>query len=250
MFDLDGKTAVVSGGGSGIGESISTALASVGVNVVIADINPGVSRDLCRRLEDKGFKASFMQVDVSDSQSVRALFENILQRFGGADIVVNNAGLLADSDILDISDEAWKRLLGVNLDGVFYCCREAVRQMRERNKGGRIINIASAGGKLGFPYAGVHYCASKGAVMALSRQLALQTAGDNITVNAVAPGTTQTGLIKNRTPETVRYIESHIPLGRMGLPRDTAAAVVLLASEHSGYITGETIDVNGGLYMD
>lgn len=249
MFDLSEKTAVVTGACGGIGREIVLALAAVGANVIMADISEETGKKLSKDMQDEGLTVSFIKADVTDSESVKNLMESAIKNFASLDIVVNCAGILADSEITDISDEDWQRVMKVNMDGVFYCSREAIRIM-EKQGSGKIINIASAGGKLGFPFAGVHYCASKGGVMALTRQLALQVGHKGITVNAVAPGTTVTDMIKNRSKETVNYIIKHIPIGRMGLPRDTAAAVVFLASSSADFITGETIDVNGGLYMD
>lgn len=249
MFDLKGKTALVTGGASGIGKAIVTALCALGASIVIADVSEAAALALCKELKDESCVADFINTDVSDSKSVKAAVGYAAEKYRKLDIMVNDAGLLSDKRIWEITDAEWRRLMNVNLDGVFYCCREAVIHMKE-NGGGKIINIASAGGKLGFPYAGVHYCASKGGVMALTRQLASQVAGYGIRVNAVAPGTTATRLIENRPLDKVEYIINKLPLRRLGTPQDTAAAVALLASDSSNYMTGETIDVNGGLYLD
>lgn len=249
MFSLDGKIAIVTGGAKGIGKSIVLALSKVGATTVIADIDVNSGRELEACLKQKGLKVEFIEVDVSISESVNKMVKDVVEKYGKIDILVNNAGILHDAQITDIDDATWDRVIRVNLTGVFYCCRAVVPHMI-RQKYGKIINIASAGGKMGFPYAGVDYCASKGGIMALTRQLALQISKYGINVNAVAPGTTETELIKDRSEEQKRYIISRIPMGRMGRPEDTAAAVVFLASSGSDYITGETIDVNGGLYMD
>jgi len=248
MYALTGKSVIVTGGAAGIGKAIVCAVAARGAAAVIADRDLAAARALEGELRAHELKAFAVGADVSNSAGVAALMEETVRLCGRIDVVVNNAGILGDAEILDITDEAWRRMMSVDLDGVFYCCRESVRQMK-RQGGGKIINIASAGGKLGFPYAGVHYCAAKGAVMALTRQLALQLGPEKIYVNCVAPGTTQTEMVRHRSEETIQYIRSHIPLGRMGSPMDTAAAVVLLAGDSAGFITGETIDVNGGLYM-
>ncbi|HBT49759.1 MAG: 3-oxoacyl-[acyl-carrier-protein] reductase [Caldanaerobacter subterraneus] len=249
MFSLDGKIAIVTGGAKGIGKSIVLALSKVGATTVIADIDVNSGRELEACLKQKGLKVEFIEVDVSISESVNKMVKDVVEKYGKIDILVNNAGILHDAQITDIDDATWDRVIRVNLTGVFYCCRAVVPHMI-RQKYGKIINIASAGGKMGFPYAGVDYCASKGGIMALTRQLALQISKYGINVNAVAPGTTETELIKDRNEEQKKYIISRIPVGRMGRPEDTAAAVVFLASSGSDYITGETIDVNGGLYMD
>lgn len=249
MFDLKGDIAIVTGGSKGIGKAIVCALASAGATVIIADIDESSGQQICDELSANGLQAEMAKTDITDSKSVEALMDYTVKKYGKIDILVNNAGILGDASITEISDEDWDRLMAVNLTGVFYCCRAAVRHMLGKRKG-KIINIASTGGKQGFPLAGVHYCASKGAIMALTRQLALQVSPQGIHVNAVAPGTTETEMIKNRSEEKKKFIISRIPMGRMGRPEDTAAAVVFLASKAGDYITGETIDVNGGLYMD
>ncbi|MBZ4646764.1 MAG: 3-oxoacyl-[acyl-carrier protein] reductase [Petroclostridium sp.] len=249
MFDLKGDIAIVTGGSKGIGKAIVCALASAGATVIIADIDESSGQQICDELSANGLQAEMAKTDITDSKSVEALMDYTVKKYGKIDILVNNAGILGDASITEISDEDWDRLMAVNLTGAFYCCRAAVRHMLGKRKG-KIINIASTGGKQGFPLAGVHYCASKGAIMALTRQLALQVSPQGIHVNAVAPGTTETEMIKNRSEEKKKFIISRIPMGRMGRPEDTAAAVVFLASKAGDYITGETIDVNGGLYMD
>lgn len=249
MFDLKGEIAIITGGSKGIGKAIVYALAVAGATVVIADIDEDNGIHICNELSGSGFQAEIVKTDVTDSKSVDSLVHYTVNKYGKVDILVNNAGILGDAPITEISDEDWDTLMRINLTGAFYCCRAAVRHMLEKRKG-KIINIASAGGKQGFPLAGVHYCASKGGIMALTRQLALQVSPQGIHVNAVAPGTTETEMIKNRSEEKRQFIINKIPVGRMGRPEDTAAAVLFLASKAGDYITGETIDVNGGLYMD
>lgn len=249
MFNLNGKTAIVTGGSGGIGREIVLALAAVGATVISCDLMEEIGEDICKKMRDAGLSVEFSKLDVTDSKAVDILVDRIVEEFGALDILVNSAGVLGDRPITEIDDADWKRVMRVNLDGVFYTSRKAVSVM-EKQGWGKIINIASAGGKLGFPFAGVHYCSSKGGVMALTRQLALQVGSKNINVNAVAPVTTKTEMINKRPPEVIQHIEETIPMGKMASAHDTAAAVVFLASSSSDYITGETIDVNGGLYMD
>lgn len=249
MFDLTSKIIVVTGGGGGIGKAVSCAVASLGATAVIADINLGAAALLAKELTDLKLSAVAVENDVSKSAAVRSMLEQVVKDFGRLDVIVNNAGILGDADILDITDDEWRRFMSIDLDGVFYCSREAVRIMKKQGYG-KIIGMASVGGKIGFPFAGVHYCAAKGAIMAFTRQLALQVGKYGIQVNAVAPGTTMTELVKHRGEERLKYIASRFPVGRMGMPEETAAAVAFLASDAAGFITGETIDVNGGLYMD
>ena len=249
MFSLKGKIAIVTGGSKGIGRSIVIALAKLGAKTVIADIDEEKGKELEGKLLNCGLEAEYMYADVLSSSSVCRIVEGIIEKYGRIDIFVNNAGILHDAFITDISDDLWDQVISVNLRGVFYCCRAIIPYMIKQ-RCGKIINIASTGGKMGFPYAGVHYCASKGGVMALTRQLALQVSGFCLNINAVAPGTIETELIKSRDEEIRKAIVSKIPLGKMGRPEDVAAVVVFLASAGSDYITGETIDINGGLHMD
>lgn len=249
LFDLNGKVAVVTGGSKGIGKAIVYALAVSGASVIIADIDEENGLKNSLELTSKGFDAEVIKTDIADSTSVDHLMDQVAKKFGKIDILVNNAGILGDAFVENIDNNDWDWLMRVNLTGTFFCCRAVVRYMMKQNSG-KIINIGSTGGKQGFPIAGVHYCASKGGIMSLSRQLALQLSPYGIQVNSVAPSTTETEMIKNRSVDKKNYIISHIPLGRMGRPEDTAAAVLFLASEAGNYITGETIDVNGGLYMD
>jgi len=249
MFSLKDNVAVVTGGAKGIGKAIVYALSVAGAKVIIADVDEDNGMQVSNDLNANGYCAEMVRTNVADSKNVNDMMDYVIKKYGKVDILVNNAGILGDGQITDISDQSWDRLMSINITGVFYCCRAAVPHMIE-NKKGKIINIASVGGKHGFPLAGVHYAASKGAVMAFTRQLALQISHYGINVNAVAPVTTETDMIKNRSEEKKQYIRSRIPLGRMGKPEDTAAAVLFLASSESDFITGETIDVNGGTFMD
>lgn len=249
MFRLEEKVAIVTGGGRGIGEAICLALGSHGADVVVADVRSDLASRVAAKVEAMGRQALGITVDVSRPEEVRAMVRQAVERFGAVDILVNNAGILQDTFITDISEDDWDKVLGVNLKGAFLCCREVLPVMMRQGKG-KIINIASTGGKQGFPLAGVHYCASKAGLMGMTRQLSMQVAGFGINVNAVAPGTTETPLIASRSDEQKRALISRIPLGRLGKPEDTASAVVFLASSAADYIHGETIDVNGGLYMD
>lgn len=249
MFNLDGKIALVTGGNGGIGREIVLALAAVGASVVSCDISEELGEFLCKQMREVGLSVEFKKLDVTNSLEVDTIMDSIVEEYGTLDILVNSAGVLGDNIITQLSDNDWERVLKVNLDGSFYTCRKAVSIMEEK-RSGKIINIASVGGKLGFKFAGVNYCSSKGGIMALTRQLALQVGANNINVNAVAPVTTRTDMIKNRPGDVIKYIEDSIPMGKMATTKDTASAVVFLASDSSNYITGETIDVNGGLYMD
>jgi NAD(P)-dependent dehydrogenase (short-subunit alcohol dehydrogenase family) len=248
MFELGGQVAIVTGGSNGIGEAIVYALSVAGARVVVADVDVDSGRRICAHLCAEGYAAETVRTDVTDSKSVGDLVAYVASKYGAIDLLVNNAGKLRDADIAAISDQDWEASIAVNLTGVFYCCRAVLPHMIQAKKG-KIINIAAADGQQGYPFAGVDYCAAKGGVMALTRQLAVQAAPHGITVNAVAPGATDTTMIQHRTAEARKYMLGRIPVGRMGKPEDTAGAVLYLASRGGDYVLGETLDVNGGFYL-
>ena len=248
MFDLAGEIAVVTGGANGIGEAIVYALSVAGAHVIAADVDVDSGRRICAHLRSEGYAADTVRTDVTDSQSVGDLITSVVEKYGAIDILVNNAGRLHDADITAISDQDWAASLAINLTGVFYCCRAVLPHMRKAKRG-KIINIAAADARQAYPLAGVDYCAANGGVMALTRQLALQASPHGITVNAVAPGATDTAMLRSRTEADRKYMVGKIPVGRLGTPEDTAGAVLYLASRGGDYVLGETIDVNGGLYL-
>lgn len=248
MFTLKQKVAIITGGAKGIGKSICKTLGLAGATVIIADIDDENGEVTCEQLHHDGVQCNFIKTDITKSQEVSTLVDEVLGKYGQIDILVNNAGILQDGFITDITDESWDRMMAVHLKGTFLTCKSVVPHMIKRKRG-KIINIASMGGKMGFPLAGVHYCAAKGGIMAFTRQLALQLGPYNIQVNSIAPGTTATEMIIHRDPEQLKNIVEEIPLKRLGMPEDTAFAVLFLASSWADYITGETIDVNGGKYM-
>ncbi len=249
MVDLTGKISIVTGGAQGIGRSIALTLARKGSDVIIADVNIQKAYETAEEIRKIGRKSLAIKVDVTDKNEVQRKFTEAINEFKGVDILVNNAGILQDAFITDISEEGWDRAIDVNLKGVFLCSQFVISHMVKKKKG-KIINIASIGGKDGFPLAGAHYSASKAGVMGFTRQLAKQVAPYGIAVNAVAPGTTESGMISHRTDTQKAELITKIPLGRLGRPEDTAEAVAFLASNEADFITGETLDVCGGLYMD
>lgn len=248
MINLMGKISIVTGSAQGIGRSIALTLAQKGSDVIVVDINLQKAHEVREEIRKIGRKSLAIQVDVTDKNDVRKGFEKAIKEFKGVDILVNNAGILQVAFIADISEGERDRVIDVNLKGVFLCSQCVISHMVKKKRG-RIINIASIGGKDGFPLAGVHYSASKAGVMGFTRQLAKQVAPYGITVNAVAPGTTDSGMIAHRTDAQKAEILKKIPEGRLGRPEDTAEAVAFLASDEADFITGETLDVCGGLYM-
>lgn len=244
--DLSARTALVTGGGRGIGLAIAKALAESGARVAVNDLDVARAEVGAR---EAGHGAIAVAADVSDSYEVTAMFEEVRGRLGPVDILVNNAGVCYRGLIEDISEERWDRVLAVNLKGVFICCKAAVPEMKAR-KWGRIVNVASISGKIGGLMVGHHYSASKGGVLAFTKGLARELAPYNVTVNAVCPAMTDTEIAQQFSEEEVeRYLKT-VPLGRLATPGDVAQAALYLVSDAASYLTGEVLDVNGGLLMD
>jgi NAD(P)-dependent dehydrogenase (short-subunit alcohol dehydrogenase family) len=244
---LKDRVAIVTGGARGIGRAICQALARDGASIVIADISLDGAEATASLI--KGHPTLVAQMDISSEPSVRQLYFQVMNRFGRLDILVNNAAICKMVPILEISVEEWDTIMAVNLRGTFLMSREAFRIMQKRGTG-RIINIASAAGKIGGLAAGAHYAASKAGVICFTKSLALQAAPYRINVNAVCPGPTKTGLTDEWGKEVNRAFAEKIPWKEYAQPEDIAEAVAFLASDRARYITGEILDVNGGLVMD
>lgn len=248
MFSLAGKKALVTGGSRGIGRGVVLALAEQGADVVI---NFTSSKDkaeaVAQEVEAKGRKALIIQADVSKRSEVVSMFEQIKQEWGGLDILVNNAGVLRGGEFSEFSEEMLDEVLGVNLKGQFFCAQEAVKMMKN---GGRIINIASiSSGGTGVGFAQIEaYTASKGGVIGLTENLALDLGPKGINVNAIAPGAIDTDMSRGTSDdkEMGEAVLRRIPKGRVGKPEDIGAAAAFLASDEADYITGVTLYVDGG----
>ena len=248
QIDLAGKIAVVTGAARGIGFEIGRALALAGAQVGLVDVNLEEAEQAAATLTGEGCLALPLHADVSDEAQVRSIVEQIIDRWARVDILVNNAGICPMTPLLEITAAEWDRVMAINLKGVFLCSQAVVPVMRQQASG-KIINIASSAGQMGGIAVGVHYSASKAGIFGLTKSLA-RILAPGIQVNAVSPGTTESEMTRGWQDASIQNIIRQIPAGRLGRPIDTAAAVLFLASEQAGFITGQTINVNGGLLMN
>jgi len=242
-----GKVAIVTGASRGIGRSISHALADAGAKIVAVDIDLEATQSMVNELMARGMEALAVQGNVTNPADVESMVTSAIDTFGQIDILVNNAGITRDALLLRMKDDEWDAVLNVNLKGAFLCTR-AVAKVMTKQRYGRIVNIASVVGQMG--NAGqANYCASKAGLMGLTRSNARELARRNVTVNAVAPGFIATDMTAALPEKAKEELSAQIPLGRLGTAEDIANAVKFLAAENSGYITGQVIGVNGGMYM-
>jgi 3-oxoacyl-[acyl-carrier protein] reductase len=242
---VDGRVAIVIGAARGIGAAIAERLVEEGGRIVIADTLEADGRATAEKLSEQG-EATFVATDVSRKESVDALVEASLARFGRVDILVQNAGIYPYTMLPDIPVEEWDAVLGVNLRGCFLAIQACARPMRAQRYGRMVLTSSITGPRVTSPGHG-HYSASKAGINGLIRAAAIELAPDGITVNGVEPGNIMTeGLQAERAPEYIRAMERSVPLGRLGRPRDVAHAVLFLASDEAAYVTGTTIVIDGG----
>lgn len=247
LFSLAGQGAFVTGAAQGLGAAIARGLAEAGARVVLADVD-GAVEATAAALRNGGHDCIAMQLDVRDEAAFRRCFDAAVQHFGGVDVMVNNAARTPYASIWDITAEEWDEVLAVNLRGSFFGCRIAGRHMRERGAG-RIINLASIAGQQASAATGVHYAASKAGIVALTRSFAQELAPHGVTVNALAPAAVRSPVLDAMSQMQQRTLAAGIPLGRFGQPEEVAAAVVYLASPAAAFMTGATLDLNGGRLM-
>lgn len=246
---LEGKVALVTGGSQGIGQAIVLRLAHEGADVVINYLShPETAEDTKAKVEALGRKGYTFKADVSSIEDINQLVESSVQQFGKIDILVNNAGVEKNADFWDITENDYDKTMNVNLKGVFFTTQAVVKHLKDNQRPGKIVNISSVHEELPFPHF-TAYCASKGGLKMMMRNLAIELAPLGITVNNVAPGAIETPINKDlvNNPDKLNAVLKNIPLGRLGKPEDVAGLVAFLASSDADYITGSTFYVDGGL---
>ncbi len=244
---LTGKVALVTGAAQGIGRAIALLLAQYGADIVVSDINFEKAEATAKEISAIGPKAMAVKVDVSNLTDVERMVEGILEKLAKIDILVNNAGITRDKLVLRMTEEDWDAVLGVNLKGTFNCTKAVLRHMAKQ-RSGKIVNIASVVGEMG--NAGqANYSASKAGVIGLTKTIAREYAQRGINVNASAPGYIETPMTEALPEKAKEELKKLIPMERLGRPEDVAEAVLFLVSEESSYITGQVLNVNGGIYM-
>lgn len=244
---MNKKTALVTGGAKGIGAAVCRALAKDGYNIAL-NFNTSEKEALSLKNELSAVTSvEIFKADVSDSEQVKKMFSEIENIFGGADVLVNNAGIAQQALFTDITDEMWQKMIGTNLTGAFNCCRSALPYMI-RQKCGSIINIASMWGEVGASME-VHYSAAKAGLIGLTKALAKEVGLSGITVNAVSPGVVLTDMMAQFSDEDKNVLADETPMGVLGTPEDIAATVSFLASEKARFITGQVVSVNGGFVI-
>jgi len=246
-MSLAGKVAIVTGAAQGIGQTIATCLARDGADVVVMDLDVDRCKDTVGAIEKEGRRAISLKVNVAEWDSVKTAMAHVLKEWGHIDILVNNAGITRDGLLMRMKEDDWNLVLQVNLTGTFHCTKACLSSM-SKQRSGRVINIASIVGVIG--NAGqANYAASKAAVIGFTKTIAREYASRTVTVNAVAPGFIDTAMTQGLSQDVKDVLLKQIPLQRLGSPMDVAEAVCFLASDASGYMTGQVLHVNGGMHM-
>lgn len=245
---LANKVAIITGAAQGIGKALALGLADRGATVIASDLNLAGAEAIAAQIAAARGRAYPLRLDVADSAEIRDAM-SFAADVGGIDILINNAGVFPRSAVLEMDEREWDHVIAVNLTGTFLCSKAASGLMRKQGRGGRIVNVTSGAAFMVTANA-AHYSASKAGIVALTRTLALELAPHRVTVNAIAPGLTDTAQPRIAySEEDLQAFASRIPLGRIAQPEDMVPAVLFLCSDGAGYITGQTLHVNGGLYM-
>ncbi len=247
--ELAGRVALVTGAGQGMGRAVAARLAAGGASVVVNDLNPESAERTAQALTDAGHEALAAPGDVSHPASVREMFRAVFDRYGTLHVLINNAGILYPTSVEHIEPEEWDLVVAVNLTGTFLCSQAAIGPMREAGWG-RIVNFSSTAGKNVSTVGGAHYTAAKAGVLGFTRHLAKEVSAYGITVNAVCPGLIDTEMVRAViSPERADAYARGFPVSRLGEPREVAELVAFLASDRASYITGASLDINGGDLM-
>jgi 3-oxoacyl-[acyl-carrier protein] reductase len=245
MFKLKNKVAIITGASRGIGKSVAQELSKSGAHVVCVSRSGDDLLKISNKLNDEGFSSSFFVCDVSDFSDFKKLIDDTVSKFNRVDILVNNAGITKDNLIMRMPESDWDKVIDVNLKGVFNGIKAVARQMMKQ-KHGRIINISSIVGLIGNP-GQANYTASKAGIIGLGKAVSKELASRNITVNSIAPGYIETDMVEDIQETVKEDLFKQIPLGRIGKPSDIATAVLYLASDEAGYVTGQTLTIDGGM---
>ena len=246
-MELQNKVALITGGAQGIGKTISEELVQNGAHVVLGDVNLEGAQATAEAINNDGGSASAVKIDVSNPAEVKQVFDSILKDKKPIDIMINNAGITRDGLMIRMKEADWDRVLNINLKGTFLCSQQAAKQMMKQ-KSGAIVNISSIVGVMG-NFGQANYSASKAGVIGLTKTLAREVASRGIRVNAVAPGFIDTEMTRVLDESVRQKLIEQIPLAKLGLPEDVARCVAFLVSDRSSYITGQVINVNGGMLM-
>jgi len=244
--ELAGRIAFVTGAARGIGLAIARGLVERGACVAMVDVD---SHALDAAAACMGAAALPIVADVSRGEDVTAAMQRAVQRFAGLHILVNNAGICPITPFEEISEGEWEHVLAINLKGAFLCCQAALPHLRRAGRQGRIINISSVAGQMGGVAVAAHYAASKAGLLGMTKLLARRLAADGVTANCVAPATIASDMTAAWSPDDLARSAANIPLGRLGQPEEVAEAVCYLASDGAAFVTGATLDINGGFYL-
>lgn len=247
-MDFTGKTAIVTGAAKGIGRGCAEILARNGANVVLADINLEMAVETEQAFKKEGLQAKAVQVNVKSVADIEKMVQSAVRSFGTVDILVNNAGIFHATPIEEITEQEWDNIVDINLKSVFFATQKVLPYMKEK-KSGKIVNLSSLAGRNGGFTNGMGYSATKAGIIGLTRGFAARLAQYGINVNAVAPGSTDTGILDGLGESEIRSLTEKIPLGRFGKTAEIASVVAFLCSDEAAFMTGAVVDVNGGMYF-